>query len=424
MLYKKKMVAGVALALTAGAASQMAAAADGDAYFVPAISYIKADSDRKADDDVNVMLGVGKQLSERWNLEFNFVADNLHLEAGGDKFRQRGVQVDGLYFFDRSMTLSPYAVIGAGVLRTRIDGDSDSNAMANAGVGVMHSLTDSGISLRGDVRYRLDNDDRFDGVNRFGDWLVNVGLLLPFGGKSAAAPVAAAPAAAPAPVAAAPAPAPAPVVAKSEPVDGDSDHDGVKDSVDSCPNTAHGVKVDAKGCELDSDKDGVADSRDSCPNTAQGIKVDAKGCELDSDNDGVADSRDSCPDTKADARVDSKGCELAEVIVLKGVNFETGSNKLTADSEGVLNDMAATLTKYSTMVVEVSGHTDNTGSAAFNRRLSQDRAGSVVNYLVGKGVNAANLKAKGYGPDKPVADNATADGRAANRRVELHILQR
>lgn len=425
MQYRKQTIAGVALALSVAALSQAVAAADDKAYFVPSLSYIKADSDRQADDDVNVMLGLGKQLSDAWNLEFSVVADNLDLEAGGDTFKQRGAQIDGLYFFDRSMSFSPYGVVGAGVMRTRIGGESDNNLMANAGAGVMHALTDSGISLRGDVRYRLDNDDRMAGVDRYGDWLVNIGLLLPFGGKGSAAPVAAAPAAAPvpAPVVAA-APAPAPVVAKSEPVDGDGDADGVKDSADSCPNTPHGAKVDAKGCVLDSDHDGVADSRDSCPDTAHGAKVDAKGCELDSDNDGIADSRDNCPDTKADARVDSKGCELAEVIVLKGVNFETGSARLTADSQGVLDDMAATLAKYSTMVVEVSGHTDNTGSANLNRRLSQERAGAVVNHLVAKGVNGANLKAKGYGPDKPVADNGTAEGRAANRRVELHILQR
>lgn len=421
MSYKKHTIAGVTMALSAVASTQALAASGAEnGYFVPSLSFIKADSDRAADNDFGVMLGLGKQLSEKWNLELSLAADNLDLEAGGDSYKQRGVQLDGLYFFDRSMSFSPYAVVGAGLLRTKIANDGDHNAMVNAGAGVMHSLTDSGINLRGDVRYRLDDDDRMAGVNRFGDWMVNIGLVVPFGGKSApVAAVAAAPV-----VAKVVAPAPAPAVAKPEPVDGDSDHDGVKDSVDSCPSTPHGAKVDARGCELDSDSDGVADSRDSCPDTAHGAKVDARGCELDSDGDGVADSRDSCPDSKANARVDSKGCELAEVIVLKGVNFEIGSTKLTAESQSVLDDMAATLTKYSSMVVEVSGHTSNTGSISLNRRLSQQRADAVASYLAAKGVKPANLKAKGYGPDKPVADNATAEGRTANRRVELHILQR
>jgi OOP family OmpA-OmpF porin len=450
MNYKKHTITAVSLACAAFAANHASAAAPQDDrwYVAPALSYIFADSDRAADDDFGLQLGLGKPVSESVNLELSLVADTLDFESGSSEFKQWGWSVDGLYFFDRSMSFSPYAVVGMGMLRTEVNNDTANNSMLNAGVGVMHSLTHSGINLRGDVRYRQDNDDRVGAVNHFGDWLLNVGLVVPFGGKSAPAAVKAAPVAAPAPVAAA-APAVVPVVvdrdsdgdgvkdsadscpntAQGAKVDAkgcelDSDHDGVADSRDSCPNTAHGAKVDAKGCDLDSDSDGVADSRDSCPNTAHGAKVDAKGCDLDSDSDGVADSRDSCPDSKADARVDSKGCELAEVIVLKGVNFETGSARLTADSQSVLDDMAATLTKYSTMVVEVSGHTDNTGSATINRRLSQQRADAVVSYLTGKGVKAENLKAKGYGPDKPAADNATADGRSANRRVELQILQR
>lgn len=419
MLNGKRTIVGVTLALTAVTTQVMAGTADDRTYFVPSLSYINADSDRQADNDFGLMLGLGKQISDMWNLEVNLAADNLDFESVAGKYKQRGLQLDGLYFFDRSMSFSPYGVVGAGLLRTDVAGDSDNNAMVNAGVGVMHSLTDSGINLRGDVRYRLDNDDRMPGVDRFGDWMVNVGLMVPIGAK--AAPVAAVVAAPMVAKVVAPAPAP---VAKPAPVDGDSDADGVKDSQDKCANTPKGAKVDAMGCELDGDKDGVSDANDSCPNTPAGTKVDAKGCELDGDKDGVADSADKCPDSKPDARVDGKGCELAEVIVLKGVNFHTGSATLKEGSEEVLNDVAATLLKYPNMVVEVSGHTDSTGSAKLNRSLSQKRADSVVSYLVAKGVKADNLKAKGYGPDKPVADNATVDGRSANRRVELHILQR
>ncbi len=419
MLYGKRVIAGVTLALTSVAVQAVAGTTDERSYFVPSLSYINADSDRTADNDVGLMLGIGKQISAMWNLELNLVADNLDFESTADKYKQRGAQLDGLYFFDRSTSFSPYGVIGAGLLRTEVAGESDNNAMVNVGVGVMQSLTESGVNLRGDIRYRLDNDDRMTGVDRFGDWMVNVGLMVPIGAK--AAPVAAVVAAPVVAKVVVPAPAP---VAKPAPVDGDSDADGVKDSMDKCADTPKGAKVDAMGCELDSDKDGVSDSKDSCPNTPAGAKVDAKGCELDGDKDGIADSADKCPDSKADARVDSKGCELEEVIVLKGVNFETGSANLTDYSKGILDDMASTLVKYPTMVVEVAGHTSSTGSAALNRRLSQQRADSVAAYLVGKGVKADNLKTKGYGPDKPVADNATATGRSANRRVELHILQR
>ena len=203
----------------------------------------------------------------------------------------------------------------------------------------------------------------------------------------------------------------------------DSDGDGVVDGKDRCPDSAPGASVDATGCERDSDGDGVVDSKDSCPGTAAGITVDAKGCEVDSDMDGVVDSKDSCAGTARGDKVDSKGCKLEEKIVLKGVNFETGSDALTAGSSSTLDDVAATLKRYSDMKVEVAGYTDNRGPVSFNQALSQKRAQSVVNYLVSQGVSEANLVAKGYGPSDPVASNDTAAGRAANRRVELHIVE-
>ncbi len=90
----------------------------------------------------------------------------------------------------------------------------------------------------------------------------------------------------------------------------DSDGDGVPDYLDKCPNTPHGVKVDAEGCPLDSDGDGVPDYKDKCPNTPPGVKVDSVGCPLDSDLDGVPDYKDKCPNTPPGVIVDSVGCPL------------------------------------------------------------------------------------------------------------------
>lgn len=174
---------------------------------------------------------------------------------------------------------------------------------------------------------------------------------------------------------------------------------------------------------LDSDGDGVPDNRDNCPNTVRGARVGADGCELDSDGDGVVDRLDRCPGTTRGVKVDKNGCEIPEIISLQGVNFATNSATLTAGSTATLDDAAQTLIKRGDVRVEVAGHTDNTGSAARNRVLSQQRAESVMKYLVSKGVNPANLSARGYGPDSPVADNKTARGRAANRRVELRIMK-
>jgi len=90
----------------------------------------------------------------------------------------------------------------------------------------------------------------------------------------------------------------------------DSDQDGVPDSVDACPNTPFGAKVDERGCPVDSDHDGVPDGLDKCPDTPAGAVVDASGCSVDSDHDGVPDGIDKCPDTPAGASVDATGCPV------------------------------------------------------------------------------------------------------------------
>lgn len=203
----------------------------------------------------------------------------------------------------------------------------------------------------------------------------------------------------------------------------DSDGDGVLDAADRCPNTPAGTPVDANGCPADSDKDGVADTRDACPGTPAGTKVDTFGCAIDSDGDGVTDDKDRCPATVAGTTVDAIGCpsifQAGQPLVLQGVNFETGKAVILPESQQILDQVAQSLVDNPDVVVEVGGHTDNTGSRATNLRLSQARASAVREYLISKGVDGARLTARGYGPDVPVADNATAAGRFANRRVEL-----
>ncbi len=207
----------------------------------------------------------------------------------------------------------------------------------------------------------------------------------------------------------------------------DGDGDSVVDSKDRCPSTAKGVDVDTNGCKkplLDKDGDGVADNRDRCPNTASDLAVDARGCELDDDGDGVVDSKDQCAGSARDDAVDARGCKLEDNIVLKNVNFETNSGSLTSGSFSSLDEVAETLKRYPTMKVKVAGYTDSSGSVRYNQMLSQKRAEAVVVYLVSKGATAANLTANGYGPASPIADNDSREGRAKNRRVELHILSR
>lgn len=206
----------------------------------------------------------------------------------------------------------------------------------------------------------------------------------------------------------------------------DTDADRVPDGVDQCPSTPTGAAVDAVGCPTDADRDGVVDGLDRCPGTPAGTEVDESGCQRtrDTDGDTVDDSRDRCPGTAPNTRVDAAGCPIlftAErpAVVLQGVTFESGRATLRPESYAVLDIVAASLAANPEIVIEVGGHTDNTGSAAINLRLSQARADAVRAYLATKGVAAERMSARGYGPDQPIAPNTTAAGRAQNRRVEL-----
>ncbi len=206
----------------------------------------------------------------------------------------------------------------------------------------------------------------------------------------------------------------------------DSDNDGVCDGVDRCENTPEDCEVDAYGCPLDSDGDTVWDCRDDCPNTPAGCVVDQNGCLVDSDEDGVCDGLDECPGTPAGLEVDENGCPVAyrieRELVLVGVTFEVNSARLTEDSRDELDKVVESLEALPHVKLEVQGHTDNTGSRDWNMELSQMRAEAVRDYFIEQGVSPDRLVAKGYGPDQPKYDNATAEGRQKNRRVELERL--
>jgi len=129
---------------------------------------------------------------------------------------------------------------------------------------------------------------------------------------------------------------------------------------------------------------------------------------------------DRCPNTPKGDMVDAYGCTIKDEIKLEGVNFATDSAELIPASESVLDYAVATLKKHPELVIEVHGHTDSRGTAKHNLVLSQHRAESVMSYLQEHGVTNT-LTAKGYGEDRPIADNATAEGRLQNRRVSLHV---
>lgn len=213
------------------------------------------------------------------------------------------------------------------------------------------------------------------------------------------------------------------------PLPRDADGDGVLDAADRCPESPVGQRVDMNGCNADLDGDGVGNARDRCPATPAGLAVDDTGCPpapppVDTDSDGVPDTADRCPTTPRGGGVDAVGCSTLfepsqRTLVLHGVTFASGVAALSPEAEVTLRETAMALIQVPGARVEIAGHTDSTGPRTVNLRLSRARARSVRAFLVAAGVPAHQLTAAGYGPDEPIASNATPEGRVANRRVDL-----
>lgn len=248
-------------------------------------------------------------------------------------------------------------------------------------------------------------------------------------------------------------PAETPVVRVAPPKD--TDGDGVPDTIDECPTVA-GLSA-FKGCP-DTDGDGVADKNDECP-TVAGPAV-LNGCP-DKDGDGVADKNDKCPDVAGPAK--NNGCPYADTdgdgvtddidqcptvkgtlanngcpdpAVIKkeeaqkaveaashNIYFQTGSANLlmNASTKGALTDVVKAMNENPDTQLVIEGHTDNVGSEAMNKKLSLKRASSVKAALLKKGLAASRVETIGYGEEQPIETNATAAGRAKNRRVVLKL---
>ena len=204
----------------------------------------------------------------------------------------------------------------------------------------------------------------------------------------------------------------------------DYDGDGIADKDDACPNEA-GIAA-LGGCP-DADGDGIADKDDACPNEAG--PAENKGCPWpDSDNDGVLDKDDICPDVPG--TVANNGCpEVTEAVqktlldYAKTILFDTGKASIKTESEEVLQNIIAILKEYKNAKFTIDGHTDSVGSAKLNQKLSEERAYSVMNYLIENGVASSRLTATGYGEERPIASNNTRQGRRTNRRVEINLVK-
>lgn len=209
----------------------------------------------------------------------------------------------------------------------------------------------------------------------------------------------------------------------------DADKDGVADVADRCPNEP-GELVEG-GCPVkDTDKDGVRDEQDLCP-TEAGDKEN-RGCpEKDTDKDGVSDAVDNClreKGTKENAGCPARFRQLVTItreklVISDKVYFTPGKSTIMPKSRVLMDQIAKILKEHPEIPkIRIEGHTDNVGIPEKNVKLSGERAGAVRDYLVKAKVPAAKLEVQGFGQEKPIADNNTAQGRETNRRVEFVIV--
>lgn len=149
-----------------------------------------------------------------------------------------------------------------------------------------------------------------------------------------------------------------------------------------------------------------------------GISVRADGYLFHSEN---FDLPKGAADNLVDKTIELKNIKVGSTIALRNIFFDTGKSTLRPESNSELERLVKLLKDVPNLKIEISGHTDNTGSATLNNELSKARAEAVVSYLKGKGIAANRLTAEGYGSSQPVATNNTAAGRQENRRTEFKI---
>ena len=278
------------------------------------------------------------------------------------------VALNGVYEFEKLGFLIPLAKAGIGyeAVSDRI-ADMKDSPFLDAAVGAKIPFSDT-IALKLEALYMFKTNH----ANWDSNLALLAGLNLAFGPKAEVAPE----------------PTPEPIVVPV--VDRDDDNDGVKNSIDKCPTTKAGVKVDSKGCKIDGDDD----------------------------HDGVKNSIDECPTSPAGATVNAKGCP---VIINLNMNFDKNSYSINADDDVRIQMFADFLNMYNNYSAKIIGYTSDTASDAYNQKLSENRANAVKESLIQKGIDANRIAASGMGKLNPIADNSTFEGRAKNRRIEAEL---
>lgn len=221
----------------------------------------------------------------------------------------------------------------------------------------------------------------------------------------------------------------------TDPLKADTDGDGLSDGDEVKVYHTDPLKVDTDGDGLsdwdevmayhtdpnnpDTDGDGLTDGEEIHTYKTDPLKADTDGGSVP---DGVEVKRGTNPlDPRDDIAVETFKLERGGKVLLQGINFETGSARLTQDSEGTLLKVLRSLMEHPEVSVEIAGYTDNVGSASKNATLSLKRAQAVKTWLVVNGISSSRMTTKGYGPQFPISTNTTAEGRAQNRRIEFHV---
>ncbi|MGB5325491.1 MAG: OmpA family protein, partial [Pseudomonadales bacterium] len=326
------------------------------------------------DDDLFGSIGLGYRFDNPWGIElvYNYGEADTDPKSTTD-ITYQGIHLDGLYHFDNDSNVTPYLAFGGGYVENELDDGTASTTPdetnLNAGGGVKIALNDL-LSLRGDLRAFREFDEHHV------DLAASIGLQFLFGGKNAGRAAIA---------------------------------------------SAGVAAAAAQPAVADGDKDGVPDDRDNCPITPKGIQVGANGCALDDDGDKVPNHRDKCPGSEAGSLVDATGCYVMLKVdkqIRLMVNFANNSAEVTPEYYSEIGRVAEFMKQYPATRVVIEGHTDSRGAAAYNQQLSERRAAAVAKTLVNRfNVATERVASVGYGEAKPVGDNETADGRAANRRV-------
>ena len=377
---------------TIGALCALPAYAYDGPYIFGGGIYEISDSARDSDHGQGLTLGVGFPLGDRAGetVELSFKTLGRDRDIDNDTDYQHAVFAHWVKsLLGEAFESGPYLLIGAGAVQEDVRGDDHVHFALDGGLGARFILNQAGWGVRLEgIAQAQSNDESVPEEDYLIDYQLRLLLQVPIGGMFGPARIEVPP-------------APECPVRVVDPVTGDS------------------------SCSVDSDRDGVDDAVDLCPGTPAGTAVDSSGCAIggtvDGDGDGVVDAVDACPETPVGMVVDGAGCLVEQTVTLRGVQFETGSARLTSDARLALDEVARTLKNQRNLQIEITGHTDDQGNDAFNQLLSQQRAESVRQHLIGRGVDADRMTAVGLGETLPVAANDTEEGRDRNRRVEFKV---